>query len=232
MKRVAVTGHGGAGAYAPQNSAASFEHAVAFGVDRIEFDLFFHEGEWWFAHDAQALEHAPHLTAHRGLQILARSRIPLCCDVKSWGREQEIATRLYVHGLLDRTLVCGHSIEHLREIQRLAPRLTIGWSVPENKDTLDRTEPVGEAGSRGWKYRLPGLAHERVARGECNGLMVHKDLVSAALCRMVHSAGGFINAWTVDDGEEAIRLAKLGVDGITTNDPPLIIAALESIDAR
>jgi hypothetical protein len=95
---------------------------------------------------------------------------------------------LYAHGVLRRTLVCGHSIGHLQAIQRIEPQLTIGWSVPESKDTphLVVAAPARQALLHGWKYRLPMLARKRVARGECNGLVVHKDLVSHALCRMVH----------------------------------------------
>jgi len=43
----------------------------------------------------------------------------------------------------------------------------------------------------------------------------------------LRSAGLRIYVWTVDDNAEALRLSALGVDGITTNRPPEIMALLE-----
>ncbi|MNC99557.1 Glycerophosphoryl diester phosphodiesterase family protein [compost metagenome] len=41
-----------------------------------------------------------------------------------------------------------------------------------------------------------------------------------------HTSGRPVNTWTVDDREELLRLAELGVDGIFTNDPAHALAVL------
>jgi glycerophosphoryl diester phosphodiesterase len=46
-------------------------------------------------------------------------------------------------------------------------------------------------------------------------------LVSPALLRAVHAAGGELWVWTVDDRPRVEELAALGVDAIITNDPRL-----------
>lgn len=48
----------------------------------------------------------------------------------------------------------------------------------------------------------------------------------AAMVKQIRDAGLGLYVWTVDDAEKARKLAALGVDGITTNDPPRIRKAL------
>jgi glycerophosphoryl diester phosphodiesterase len=52
-----------------------------------------------------------------------------------------------------------------------------------------------------------------------DGLDVHYAGVTKEFIDAVKSAGQKLYVWTVDDPEEAIRLARLGVAGITTNRP-------------
>ncbi|OHB66277.1 MAG: hypothetical protein A2Y77_02115 [Planctomycetes bacterium RBG_13_62_9] len=52
-----------------------------------------------------------------------------------------------------------------------------------------------------------------------DGLDVHYAGVTEEFARAVKASGLGFYVWTVDDPEEAIRLVKLGVDGITTNRP-------------
>ena len=41
-----------------------------------------------------------------------------------------------------------------------------------------------------------------------------------------HRRGCFVGAWTVDQPEQALSLAKAGIDALITNDPRGIVAAL------
>jgi glycerophosphoryl diester phosphodiesterase len=52
-----------------------------------------------------------------------------------------------------------------------------------------------------------------------DGLDVHYAGVNKKFVDAVKASGQKLYVWTVDDPEEAIRLVKLGVDGITTNRP-------------
>jgi glycerophosphoryl diester phosphodiesterase len=51
--------------------------------------------------------------------------------------------------------------------------------------------------------------------------MAHWRLVTRALVRAVHGAGGELYVWTVDDRRRIASLEALGVDGVITNDPRL-----------
>ena len=54
--------------------------------------------------------------------------------------------------------------------------------------------------------------------------MSHWRLVSPALVRQVHAAGGELYVWTVDDAARIRSLEAIGVDGVITNDPRLFAA--------
>lgn len=50
----------------------------------------------------------------------------------------------------------------------------------------------------------------------------HWRLVTTALVRVVHAAGGRVIPWTVNDRAVAARLAAMGVDGICSDDVTLL----------
>lgn len=54
------------------------------------------------------------------------------------------------------------------------------------------------------------------------GVSCRHSLLNAALVRALHERGYLVVAWTVDDGDRAMELARWGVDGITTNAVPRI----------
>ena len=71
------------------------------------------------------------------------------------------------------------------------------------------------------RARLPGLAARRVRAGGCEAIMAHQILAGRRLVRAVHSAGGQLYVWTVDEAPKIGALEALGVDGVITNDPRL-----------
>ena len=54
----------------------------------------------------------------------------------------------------------------------------------------------------------------------------HRLMLDDALVRAVHDAGGRVVAWTVNDPDEAVRLAAMGVDAICTDLPDVVGPAL------
>ncbi|MBD3689318.1 glycerophosphoryl diester phosphodiesterase [Nanchangia anserum] len=53
--------------------------------------------------------------------------------------------------------------------------------------------------------------------------------VTAGLVTEMRAAGYRVNVWTVNDPEDARALARMGVDGIITNDPEAIRAAIAQV---
>jgi glycerophosphoryl diester phosphodiesterase len=56
-------------------------------------------------------------------------------------------------------------------------------------------------------------------------MLIGPDGVS--LVKSAHEAGVGVATWTVNDVQVALQLARIGVDAIITNDPGLMVAAIE-----
>ncbi len=81
---------------------------------------------------------------------------------------------------------------------------------------LKGTEKIKE--TEQWVPHDPQLVQTAKNKG-LDGLDVHYAGVTKEFTDAVKASGQKLYAWTVDEPEEAIRLIKLGVDGITTNRP-------------
>jgi len=81
---------------------------------------------------------------------------------------------------------------------------------------LKGTEKVEE--TEEWIPHDPKLVQTAEDRG-LDGMDVHYAGVTKEFAKATKASGQKLYVWTVDDPEEAIRLVKLGVAGITTNRP-------------
>ena len=225
-------GHKGADHIAPGNTAASFDAALAAGVDMIEFDVLPEDRErpaesrLLLAHDySHDLAHA--LTLEQGLAHLAAPEfagLELDVDLKVPGYEDRVVQALRDHGLVERTLVSTTFMRSLVAVRAIEPRLRLGWSVPRARKDYTRSWlyriPAYAAIGR-IKRRLPDAAREHLEAGRCDALMVHWRLVTERLVEVVQAAGGELYVWTVDDAPRIRRLEAMGVTGVITNDPRL-----------
>ena len=71
------------------------------------------------------------------------------------------------------------------------------------------------------RYRLPGLAAEKLPKLGVEAMWVYHPLVSARLARICKLAGVELIAWTVDDEERMRKLVERRRHGICSNDPRL-----------
>jgi glycerophosphoryl diester phosphodiesterase len=65
-----------------------------------------------------------------------------------------------------------------------------------------------------------------------NSVGVAKDQLTPAVVEWCREAGRPVWVWTVDDPDEAVRFAAMGVQSITTNDPVRIMTALADAGYR
>jgi glycerophosphoryl diester phosphodiesterase len=224
-------GHKGADLIAPGNTVASFDAALAHGVDMIEFDVLPEDRErpgesrLLLAHDYGHVAGA--MTLEEGLAHLAGTAfasVRLDVDLKLPGYEDRVVAALRAHGLVERTLVSTMYMRSLVRLRELEPALRLGWSVPRLRRDYSASLLTAVPAYGGLLYlrrRVVRAARVHLAAGRCDALMVHWRLVTRALVRTVRGEGGELYVWTVDDARRIRALEALGVTGVITNDPRL-----------
>jgi glycerophosphoryl diester phosphodiesterase len=228
--QVRRVGHKGADLIAPGNTAASFDAALAAGVDMIEFDVLIARDDGralMLAHDYEDAESRRPLTLAEGLAHLADARfadIDLDVDVKLPGYEREVLDALRDTDLLSRSLISSQFPASLAVFRALEPTVRLGWSVPKL-----RRDPFANralalpalAGLHAARTGFPRRAATALRARWCDAIMAHWRLVTPRLVRDVQAAGGELYVWTVDEPARIRELAALGVTGVITNDPRL-----------
>jgi glycerophosphoryl diester phosphodiesterase len=224
-------GHKGAAHIAPGNTFDSFAAALAHGVDMIEFDVLSEHrdgsGELLLAHDWEDAARRPAHTLEEGLEHFtdaAYDAIELVVDMKTVGYEDRVADALRRHDLTGRVLVSTTENPSLALMRARHPTLRLGWSLPRmhrNPLANPLTMLPAVAVLTYVRRALPGVAANRIRRGEIDALMAHYRLVTPRLAGAIRAAGGELYAWTVDDADRIAELERFGVTGVISNDPRL-----------
>lgn len=229
--RPLIIGHRGASADAPENTLAAFALALEQNADGIEFDVqlcadgvpvIMHDDTVDRTCDGAGRVADMTLAELQLLTIDGEHPIPTLDDIfellgrrtlynvelkalglSDGGLSEAVAQRIVAHAVADRVLISSFSPFVVRLARRHLPA-----SVP--------VAHLRES-------RLFRLSHTLV-RAEAD----HPDhtLVDEELMGWARRRGVRVNTWTVDDPDEARRLARLGVAGIITNRPGVIRAAL------
>lgn len=234
--RPRVWAHRGDSAHAPENTMLAFDRARAAGADGIELDVRF-DGDRNVVvfHDTELAR----LTGRPGRidQLPAADRaqlrvggepVPLLAEVlRAFDLEIDVeikadhpgragalvaATARVIRdsGRADQVLVSSFDPFALVQFHGHLPDVALAYLCHDEQALPLR---------RGWVGRWIGSS------------LVHPQntLCTAERVRAWHTAGLPINAWTVDDRDELIRLAGLGVDGVFANDPAHAIAVLSEV---
>jgi glycerophosphoryl diester phosphodiesterase len=233
-----VVAHRGASAGAPENTLAAYRAALARGAAAAECDVRLSaDGAVIVIHDptldrttdgtgpvaARTLAELRALDAGRWKSpVFAGERIPelgevldlvhgrmtLFVDLKD-GRDLEARVARVV-GARTGVVATAFDPERLVRIRNLLPQVSTMLLVRRRPD--DTPESLVEVAT---------AAHAAL-------LGVERDGVDGRLIEAAHGSGLDVFAWTVNDPREARRLAALGVDGIITDRPDAIAAALDN----
>jgi glycerophosphoryl diester phosphodiesterase len=246
-----ILAHRGASAYAPENTLAAFRLAHKMGADGIELDVqltrdkvpvVIHDdtvdrttdghgrvtemtigeisrleaGSW--KADEYRGEQIPTLAQvfeglMEWLKPVGRARPALINvelkteRVSTDGLEREVMNVISRYGIQERILLSSFNPLSLYRAKKLNPRIPRGL-------LYDNSLPIYFRNA--W-FRL--LAGPRAMHPEY-------PMIDARYMQWAKNKRLAVNTWTVDSREEAMRLSKLGVDGIITNEPDIIRAAL------
>jgi len=219
-----IIGHRGARGHAPENTLASFDHALALGTPWVELDVQLHQDRLWVFHDAR-LERctdgrgwlADHdADALRRLDAGGGQHIPWLPEVldridrrasvnvelkTAGGTAAAVATALRAY--LERGwrpeqfLVSSFQLPELREFRRRLPEVPLGvllCGVP-----LELAAAVTELGAA--------------------VLSLDMDFADPALIEDGHRRGAAVYIYTVNEPDDFARMQALGADGVFTDFP-------------
>lgn len=219
MNRVRVIGHRGAAGF-PENTIAGFEEALRQGVDGIEMDIRqTADGRLIVVHDSVVGDRSVQSTNYADLIALEQGKnIPLFeealeklgkrtfldIEFKTSGFEEQAVELIKQHSELEKTLVSGFDAKMLQTVHELLPGVQLGYIYNRTQDEEAR-------------HHAP-----------VDVVIPQFRLASRELIAEVHDEGLEVWAWTVNDDAEIARLVRLGVDGLITDYPEKVIAALKS----
>ena len=228
-----LIGHRGAPRERPENTLASFLRALDLGADAVELDVHAtRDGVVVVHHDfvPRAVSSVPalvgrpiaELTAEQlGTFSVAGEPIPTLADVLD-----AIASRATVY-----VEIKGRAIEQL--VIATIARASRAGSVPVHSfdhRAVARARALDSSIASGIllvSYLVEPEHALRAARAR--DYWQEWSMIDEHLVRAVHAAKGRVIAWTVNEAEDARRLAAIGVDGICTDVLQVIGPALASM---
>jgi len=244
-----VYAHRGASALLPENTLGAFTRALADGADALETDVHLtRDGHVVVHHDATGERtagvsdkivdlslsdvrrwdagHYMGLAGH-GVPTLAElleafPGVPINVDIKAPGKRvvREVVRVVTRAGASDRVTLTSVEDRTCKTIVALAYPGAVGigrvaglLAAVAPTFISKRVRPLGSALQIPWRYR--GVRFDR------------PSVVARA-----HALGLRLDYWTIDEPELARRIVLLGADGIMTNDPARVVAAIRSARAE
>lgn len=218
--KLLLLGHRGARRYAPENTLAAFDLALEHAADGFEFDV---RGT---SNKQSIISHDPKLNRlvvrkHTLKQLQAsfstpEERPPSLEDVLDrYARSAFLNIEVKVRGM--EQLVA-------RAVKRVRPQR--GYfissflpSVVRKLHVLDPSLVLGALAQTRWQLRRWRIL-------PVTYVVPHYRLLSPRLIDRLHAAGKTVVTWTVNDPRQMLRAAKVGVDGIISDDTRLLVETL------
>lgn len=243
-----VIGHRGNRAHSPEDTLESMREAVALGVDALEFDVHVtRDGIPVVHHDPtlerttsgrgalaacslaelSALDAGYHFTIDGGRTFPWRDRdvriptldavlaefptLPLIIELKTPAATLGARAIIARHAAERRVIVAGFQAASVRPL--IDGPMALGACMAD----LIRLLPAALLGLHGPEAPFVAACIPPTYRGV--------PVPIGAFARLMRKRGGVVHVWTVNHAEEAKRYWALGVQGIISDDPAVILAA-------
>lgn len=237
QRRVRCFAHRGASGRSPENTLLAFRYAFELGADAIECDVQLSaDGAPVIIHDATverttngqgqvdqlSFEELRRLDAGAGEQIPTLQEVLDLC--RAAGKQVNLELKAET---LEQTNRVGQVVGELLESGDYQEMVLISSFWLPAVTRFKSEHPQFRTGTlhSGTRWRFTNMLTFARAAG-ADAIHPHVRLTSRALVEAAHAAGLQVNVWTVDQPKIIARLASWGVDGIMTNYPDKVRAAL------
>lgn len=233
-----VVAHRGASGYAPENTLAAFRRAVELGANFIETDLQLSRDARFIAiHDAtldrttnsRGPVHALTLAELRELDAgswfgpeFAGERLPTLEEILDFARASDVVFYLEIKAGgtwgMEPALVSA-----LREAHEAARAVVLSFD-PGTLAAIRRLEPMLMTGFL-FDHSYPDIVGCALQAG-ARQLAPRGDLVTRELVAQARRADLQVVTWTINEPEHIRAMMAAGVDGIMSDYPDRLVAAL------
>ena len=214
-------GHRGAPREARENTLPSVERAIERGADAVEIDVHATADAILVVHHDPTFAEGVSPASLRGRAIAELSWAAV--------RSAELAPGVGIprlDELLDR--VAGRAIVYV-EVKGAGIEQLVADAVARSAATcavhsfdhaaIERLRAIAPTIPRGILFESePSALEDVIERTGARDVWPHWQLIDRPLVERVHAANGRVIAWTVNSSEVAAELARLGVDGICSDD--------------
>ena len=222
--RILLLGHRGARlglhrAGAPENTMAAFDLCLRNGADGFEFDVrLTRDGKTILCHDPKLhrlVIRRNTLKQLRGASAAPKERPPSLEEVLSrYGRSAFLDIEVKVRGMESVVALAVKRVRPQRYfISSFLP------SVIRRLHALDSTLVLGALAQTRWQLRRWRLL-------PVTYVVPHYHLLSRRLVEKLHGADKTVITWTVNRRRQMLRAARIGVDGIISDDTKLLVETL------
>ncbi len=247
-KRLLRIGHRGAPSHFWENTIQSIQKAIELGVDMVEFDIRRTLDNHFVLFHADSIRRFPFrgkigrkplrdLLEHR---VGPGERIPLLqeaidaikgkaymnIDLKAPGGEEDLVEMLVRKGVENQVLVSSNFAKSLKRIKDLEPKIRTGISIPKDWFGVSRVRdnhPVSWSAIWLLRHTIRFWALRRIRAAEADAVMVYYRLLTPNLVEKLHNLGMQVFAYTVDDARSIQKVIDMGVQGIASNRPELLV---------
>lgn len=239
--RTAIASHRGGAFLWPENSLAAFRETASLPLEQAECDV--HpsaDGDPVVLHDATldrttdgrgraAALPTAELRRHR-IRGAGGEHLPLLSEMLAVLRASPVAPRIEIKSDADGRAYPGVVPRVLEAIDREAMRER-AWIIAFDAPTAAQALACGGLAGVAWlleaaTWRSLGL-RGTIAVAQAYGfpeIGVHESLLDAEACAGLRAAGLRISVWGANHAPSIRRMIGLGIDVLTTDDPPLAIA--------
>jgi len=228
MKMPLIFGHRGSSKREPENTMRAIQAAIKEGADGVEFDVrITKDREIVIIHDAMVNRTSNSQGRVKNFnysELLVfdfgkGEKIPLLKDVL-----EKYGNKYWLNIEIKETGFEGELVEMLRELKITEKVVISSFKKIALKTIAKLTSDIPLA----YLFNKPMNNFTKLQKLNFTSIHPGKLLVNKQLMKAAGNANLKVRVWTVDDFKEAKRLAKLGVDGIITNDPQGVIQALRT----
>ncbi|HUT81287.1 MAG TPA: glycerophosphodiester phosphodiesterase family protein [Candidatus Bathyarchaeia archaeon] len=232
MQQPVIFGHRGSSAFEPENTMRAFARAFQDGAKGIEFDIRLTKDEQIVIIHDEAINRTSNgsgLVKDMTFEELQQfdfgkgEKIPLLKDVlKLYGN------RFWLNIEIKEVKLEKQLTELLIDMN-ITKKIVISSFI---KETLEKIKEIDFNFNTAYLYAIRKINLNYIKNElKCEGIHPSKNNITKRLLKKTKGMKLAVRVWTVDNPKKAIKLAKLGVDGIITNNPKLITDTLQANSA-